>query len=98
MSYLSYLWLPFGCIAIVFAVLNLTWAIRGKDAKWFRFLSLAFTALTLCSFISLSTMYVNKQEWDSLTDVVPTVAPLLWICTIVSILLNGVSLFWMRKK
>ena len=40
------MWLLFGPLAIIFAVLNVIWTLKHKEAKWFRYLSLSFTILT----------------------------------------------------
>ncbi len=87
------MWLLFGAIAIVTAILNIAWTARGKDPRWFRFASLSFTALTLCSFYSQSAQWVAHEDWAALMDVVPTTTRWLWVCAIASILINSVSLF-----
>ena len=46
------MWLLFGISAIIMAVFNVVWTIRHREAKWFRFISLSCTALTLCGFYS----------------------------------------------
>ena len=56
------MWLLFGAIAIVTAILNIAWAARGKDPRWFRFASLSFTALTLCAFYSQSAQWVLHED------------------------------------
>ena len=35
------MWLFFGIAAILLAVVNVIWMLRGREGKWFRFLSLA---------------------------------------------------------
>jgi len=87
------MWLVFGFAAIITAIGNLVWMLRGRDAKWFRFSSLSLTALTLCSFYSADAKWVVAEDWAALMDVVPTMAKLLWMLTIASIVINGISLF-----
>ena len=87
------MWLLFGAIAIVTAILNIAWAARGKDPRWFRFASMSFTALTLCLFYSQSAQWVAHEDWAALMDVVPTMSRWLWVCTIASTLINSVTLF-----
>ena len=87
------MWLLFGAIAIVTAILNIAWAAHGKDPRWFRFASLSFTALTLCAFYSQSAQWVSHEDWSALMDVVPTMSRWLWVCAIASILINSVTLF-----
>ena len=44
------MWVVLGTGSIIFAILNLGWTFHDKNAKWFRFASMALTALTLCAF------------------------------------------------
>ena len=44
------MWLLFGIVAIITAILNVVWTMWHREAKWFRFVSLSFTAFTLCVF------------------------------------------------
>ena len=92
------MWLFFGAIAIVTALLGIVWAIKRKDAKWFRFVSLAFTALTLCAFYSANAHWVIKGDWSTLEDVSPVLSKCLWICTFASIMMNSVSMFRSPKQ
>lgn len=87
------MWMFLGAAAIITAVLNIVWTIRKKDAKWFRFISLSLTALTLCAEYSLVEKWVLKEDWSALTDVVPGMVKVLLILTIASILINSISLF-----
>lgn len=87
------MWLLFGLAAIAAAGCNLLWAAKGKDSRRFMFISLSFTALTLCATYSADARWVINQDWSALADVTPTMASSLWFCTIVSILLNGVTVF-----
>ena len=87
------MWLFLGVAAIITAGLNLIWTIRDQDAKWFRFISLSLTALTLCAEYSLVEKWVLKEDWSALMDVVPGMSKTLWFLTIASILINSISLF-----
>ena len=86
------MWIILGLSAIVTACLNLYCWNKGKEAKWFRFLSLSLTALTLCANYSHDAQWVIQQDWSALEDVVPTMSQYLWIMTGGSIFLNGISL------
>lgn len=90
------MWLIFGLCAIVFAGLNLLVWFRGKDPKWFRFLSMALTTLTLCASYSMDAQWVLKEDWSALSDVVPTMSQYFWKLVGASIAINGITLF--RKK
>lgn len=87
------MWLFLGVAAIITAVLNIVWTVRNKDAKWFRFISVSLTALTLCAEYSLVEKWVLNEDWSALTDVVLGMPKALLILTITSILINSISLF-----
>lgn len=90
------MWLLFGVAAIVTAALNLAWMAQNKETKWFRFASLSLTALTVCVFYSMDAKWVVHEDWSALMDVVPTMSKAVWVLTLGSIVLNGISLF--QKK
>jgi hypothetical protein len=87
------MWLVFGLLAIIFAILNVIWTLKRKDAKWFRYFSLSFTILTLCAEYSQVNQWVVKEDWDALLDVIPYTADGICDLAIASILINSVSLF-----
>ena len=87
------MWLFLGIVAIITAVLNIIWTLKGLDAKWFRFISLSLTAFTLCAFYTQVYQWVLIEDWSALYDVVPTVSKALWFLTIASIIINSISLF-----
>lgn len=87
------LWLLFGIAAIMTAILNVIWTLRHREAKWFRFFSLSFTALTVCSFYARAAYWVLAEDWSALMDVLPTTANMLWFLTVTSVAMNGISLF-----
>ena len=86
------MWMLFGISAIIMAALNVIWTIRHREAKWFRFISLSFTALTLCAFYSQANHWAVRGDSSALLDVVPTLSKVLWFLTIASIIINGISL------
>lgn len=90
--------LLFGIIAIITAILNVIWTIRHRDAKWFRFISLSFTSLTLCAYYSLAKQWVLTNASDQLLDVMPTLSMVLWFLTIASVMINSISLFKKSDK
>ncbi len=90
--------LPFGITAIVAAILNVIWTMRHREAKWFRFISLSFTALTLCAYYSLAKQWVLTNAADQLLDVMPILSDVLWFLTIASIILNGICLVTKTDK
>ena len=92
----SILWIVFGIAAIIAAIANILCAILHREAKWFRFSSLALTALTLCAFYGLAARIVLSEDWSGALDVIPTLSKPLWLLTGLSILLNGISLFKKR--
>ena len=86
------MWIIFGLSAIVTACLNLYCWSRGRETKWFRFLSLSLTALTRCANYSHDAQWVLKEDWSALMDVVPSMSQYLWVMTVGSIALNGITL------
>lgn len=91
------MWLILGIGAIVFAALNIIWSFQGKDPRWFRFASLSFTALTVCASYADEAKRVINEDWSGVIDVMPTMSKALWVCVILSILINSVSLFREKK-
>lgn len=87
------MWLIFGLCAILFALLQLVWAVQDRNAAKLRFASLGFTAMTLCAFYSDGAMRVEVEDWAGLMDIMPTLSKFLWVCTVGSILVNAYSLF-----
>lgn len=91
------MWLLFGVSAVITAALNLAFCLRGRETKWFRFSSLSLITLTVCAFYSEGAARVLQEDWAGLADIMPSVSKLLWGCVLVSILVNGFSLFYHRK-
>ena len=92
------MWLLFGPLAIIFAVLNVIWTLKHKEAKWFRYFSLSFTILTLCDEYNQVSQWVVKEDWSALLDVIPYTADGICGLAIASILINSVSLFRKNKS
>ena len=86
------MWLVLGAGAIVFAILNLVWTSKQKNSKWFGFISLSLTALTACSFYSDAAVQVANEDWGGLMDILPSMSKMLWICVIISIVVNSITL------
>jgi len=91
------MWASFGIAAIIAAILNVVWTIRRREAKWFRYISISCTALTLCAFLSKANGWILAEDWSALTDVLPGVSTTTWFLTISSVVINGVSLFFEKK-
>ena len=91
------MWLVVGAGAIIFAILNLTWAFKQKKSKWFGFISLSLTALTACSFYSDAAVRVADEDWGALMDILPSMSKTLWVCVILSILVNSITLLGDKK-
>ena len=92
------LWLLFGIAAMITAMLNIIWTLKNREAKWFRFSSLAFTVLTLCSFYARAARWVLVEDWSALMDVLPGTSNVLWFLAIASVAINSVSLFKSKEK
>ena len=92
------MWLFFGVIAMVTAMLNVIWTQRRREAKWFRFASLAFTVFTLCAFYAQAAHWVSVKDWSALQDVLPITSKALWFLTMASVVINSISLFRKRDR
>ncbi|MBR5566315.1 MAG: hypothetical protein IKW08_09190 [Roseburia sp.] len=90
--------LPFGIVAVVAGILNVIWTLRRRETKWFSYISLSFTTLTLCAYYSLAKQWVLANAADQLLDVMPTLSDVLWFLTIASVMLNGICLFVKTDK
>ncbi|MBO4794392.1 MAG: hypothetical protein J5556_07505 [Deltaproteobacteria bacterium] len=90
------MWMLLGLAAIAAAVVNIVMGSMGRETKYYRFASLALTAMTVCAFYSDGARRVLAEDWNGLTDIMPTMSKALWVCVIVSILVNGISL--VKKK
>lgn len=91
------MWLAMGVGAIIFAILNLVWLFKQKSSKWFGFISLSLTALTVCAFYSDAAMRVINEDWGGFMDILPSMSKALWICVIISILANSIMLLGDKK-
>ena len=91
------MWLAMGAGAIIFAILNLVWSFQQKSSKWFGFISLSLTALTVCAFYSDAAMRVINEDWGGLMDILPSMSKALWICVIISIFVNSSMLLGDKK-
>lgn len=90
------MWMIFGVSAIITALLNI---INYKNkANIFRFLSLSFTSLTVCAFYTDGAGRVVIEDWAGLMDTMPTISKALWICVVLSILINSISLIKSYKR
>ena len=92
------MWAILGIGAIVFAALNVAYSVKEKYARWFSFISLSLTALTLCAFYSDGANRVLHEDWGGLMDIMPTMSKALWVCTILSVLINSVAYFSAKHR
>ncbi|NLW43235.1 MAG: hypothetical protein GXY89_08890 [Tissierellia bacterium] len=92
------MWMAFGISAIITAILNVVFAMNGKTNKWFGFLSLSLTLLTVCAFYSDAASRVISEDWSGLMDILPSTAKALWVCSVASILINGFALVIKSSK
>lgn len=87
------MWMLLGIGAIVSTVLSLVWTFNNENAKWLSFAGLALTALTLCAFYTDGAGRAVADDWGGLMDIMPTMSKALLGFTVISILLNSLSLF-----
>lgn len=90
------MWLIFGAGAVITALLNI---MNYKNrADFFKFLSLAFTSLTVCAFYADGAGRVIREDWAGLMDTMPTISKALWVCVALSILINSILLIKSHRK
>lgn len=92
------MWIFLGLGALVFAILNVVSSFKNKEAKWYRFISLSLTALSVCSTYYAEARRVAEEDWSGLMDIMPSMSKALWVCVILSILINAISLFRENKN
>lgn len=90
------MWLIFGILAMIFAILNIFNFKKKSDI--FRFLSLSFTSLTVCAFYADGASRVIIEDWAGLMDTMPTISKALWVCVALSIIINSISLIKSHRK
>ena len=91
------MWMVFGIGAIITAILNVVFTVLHKDTKWFGFISLSLTTFTLCDFYSQAADWVIKEDWSALMDVLPSVSNTLWFLSIMSVIINSVTLLFKKN-
>ena len=92
------MWALLGLAAIAAAVLNVYEKLNGQEEKYYRFASISLTALTVCVFYGDGARRVAAEDWSGLLDIMPVMSAVLWVCVLVSILVNGSTLFIRNKK
>lgn len=92
------MWIFLGTVAIIMAILNVVMTMRNHDGKHFGFISLAFTAFTICAFYSQAAQWTEMEYWAALMDVMPSMSKALWILTVASVGINSISLFKKTDK
>jgi NAD(P)-dependent dehydrogenase (short-subunit alcohol dehydrogenase family) len=63
-----------------------------SEAGYCRFVSMSLTALTVCAFYFEAAQRVVNAEWGALMDIMPFMSKVLWICVLISIFINSISL------
>ena len=93
------MWIICGILSVLFCVLGWVLFLRKKSsAAWASACSLVFVSLTLLMEYRLVVDWVNKGEWGSLTDVVPTMYSVLAGYIILMFLANILPNVAKRKK
>lgn len=91
------MWIILGIGAIVTAGINMIKMLSDGETKYFRFTSMALTALTVCAFYSDGARRVVQDDFSGLMDIMPAMSKVLWTCVAASIIVNSISLF-ARKR
>ena len=86
------MWIIFGIGTILATILNIVMTVKHKEAGCCRFASMSLTALTVCAFYFEAAQRVINAEWGALMDIMPYMSKTLWICVLISIFVNSISL------
>ena len=93
------MWLICGAVSLFFTVLTLILTFRGKNGgDWASICALSFTAITLLLEYKMAVVWVCREDWAALADVLPTMFTTLAGYVILQILLNAIALGIRRKK
>lgn len=93
------MWIICGILSVLFCILAWMLLLRKKSGvAWASACSLVFVSLTLLMEYRLVVDWVNKGEWGSLTDVVPTMYLVLAGYIILIFLANIVPIVANKKK
>ena len=71
-----FMWIILGLVAIVFMVLNIV--IRNQHG-WLGYISLAFTALTVCAFYQNAANFVAQEDFSALMELFIRMPQILWL-------------------
>lgn len=86
------MWIILAIAAIVFAILNLVSSFKGKDPKWFRFISMALTSLSLFTAYGKVASRITSGNILGVA-ITPVTNKVLLVFTIAMIIVNAISLF-----
>ncbi len=86
------MWLLFGAAAGLTALLHLAWLGRGRDGRFWAYLSLSCTVLTFCALYGQAARWAAEGDLAALGDVLPSASRCCWVLSIGSVLLNSLSL------
>ena len=87
------MWLLCGAVSLIFTALTLILSFRGKDGgDWAAICAVSFTAITLLLEYKMAVVWVCREDWAALADVLPTMFTALTGYVILQILLNAISL------
>lgn len=93
------MWIICGVLSVLFCVLGWVLFLRKKSkTAWASACSLVFVSLTLLMEYRLVVEWVNKEDWGSLTDVVPTMYSVLTGYIILMFIANIVPIVANKKK
>lgn len=93
------LWVICGVLSVIFCIVG--WIMVSKKsvkAYWASVCSLAFVSITLIMEYHSVLIWVNKEDWSALMDVVPGMFFVLAVYVIMMLLVNAVLIGIARKK
>lgn len=96
---LTWTWLLLGAAAFILVLINLIRAALKKHQRWqvLLFASLSCGVLTVLRALQAVYYWTQKEHWDDMTDVVPTLTRLCTIAVALGIILNFLAL-WLHLR
>lgn len=93
------MWLLFGIISIITAILNLINFDNIKKSEIFSFISLSFTSITIWSFFDDIARRNESGDLSGVMDIaVRSLSIVLLICIITSMILNFIPIYKRMKN
>lgn len=93
------MWVISGIISVLFCIIGwITVVKKSKNAILASACSLSFTAITLLMEYKTVLVWVNKEDWSALLDVVPYMFKAMVVYVIVMVIANAVTFLIAKER